>query len=354
MPALLLLGWRPRRQLPVDCSGLRWMVQAMGTLAAAWPFRLAGHLVLALASSALIAGGEGALPLPAAAVADAPGLALAAGLRLRCIAPEYAAAGNGAVAHLVALPADWIEGRRYPVLVEYAPNRYQGAGAFGPLSCTGTTADCRMGFYLAGAPGRAECGLAYLWVCMPLIACDRAVPDDRTRQREATRWWGAEGEGPALIADLVGQRLAAEYLRANLPRVCARFGGDPGRVALLGFSRGAIAGGWIGRSDDATAALFRAFVLHGLARRHERPALPERPGPAAPAPGPGPAQLPRTAATATTAARRPRRPTASCAPWAPTARCTSSPACRTATSGCWGAAPPTSRSAMRHGPSWHG
>jgi predicted esterase len=250
----------------------------MSALAAHRPVRRAGCLLIALVHGALLAGGEGAPPLPEAAAGDAPGLALAAGLRLRCVAPEYAAAGNDAVAHLVALPQDWVEGRRYPVLVEYAPNRYQGAGAFGPLSCAGTTADCRMGFYLAGAPGRPECGVGYLWVCMPLIACDRAAPDDLARRREAIRWWGAAGDGPAVISDTVGQRLAAEYLRANLPRVCARFGGDPGRVALLGFSRGAIAGGWIGRSDDATAALFRAFVLHSWHDGMSDPLCPGDPG----------------------------------------------------------------------------
>jgi predicted esterase len=248
------------------------------TIAAAWPGRLAGSVVLALVHTVLLSGGEGTLPLPAAPVPDAAGHALAAGLRLRCVAEEYAAASNDAVTHLVALPKDWEEGRRYPVLVEYAPNRYQGEGAFGPLSCMGTTADCRMGFYLAGAPGRPECGVGYLWVCMPIIAYDRASPDDRARHREATRWWGAEGDGPAAIADTVGQRLAAAYLRANLPRVCARFGGDPGRVALLGFSRGAIAGGWVGRSDDATAALFRAFVLHSWHDGMSNPICPPDPG----------------------------------------------------------------------------
>lgn len=263
------VGWTP-----TSPSG--WF-RRMTTAAVARRLRLSPCVLLVLLAAALLGAADSAGPLPAVPLADT-GQPLAPGLRLRCISDEYAAAGNAAVAHLVALPLDWQPGRRYPVLVEYAPNRYQGPGAFGPLTCTGTTADCRMGFYLAGASGRLECGSGYLWVCLPLIACDRAAPDDRARHREAATWWGMAGSGPAVVADAVGQRLAAEYLRANLARICARFGGDPGRVALLGFSRGAIAGGWIGRSDDATAALFRGFVLHSWHDGMSNPICPPDPG----------------------------------------------------------------------------
>jgi hypothetical protein len=173
--------------------------------AGGWRCRLPACALLALLATAPLVASDSAAPLPAPPVAD-NGQPLAAGLRLRCIAEEYAAVGNAALAHLVALPHDWQPGRRYPVLVEYAPNRYQGPGAFGPLACTGTTADCRLGYYLAGAPGRPECGTGYLWVCLPLIACEPAAPDDRGRHREATTWWGAAGGGPAALYHAVGPR----------------------------------------------------------------------------------------------------------------------------------------------------
>ena len=39
-----------------------------------------------------------------------------------------------------------------------------------------------------------------------------------------------------------------------------RYGGDPSRVVVTGWSRGAIATGAIGLYDDATAALWKGFI----------------------------------------------------------------------------------------------
>ncbi len=44
--------------------------------------------------------------------------------------------------------------------------------------------------------------------------------------------------------------------------ICRDFGGDPSAVILAGFSRGAIACGYIGLRDDEIASLWRAFVPH--------------------------------------------------------------------------------------------
>jgi hypothetical protein len=208
------------------------------------------------------------------------GTAPAAGLRFRELDPLYAAAGNRELTHTVYLPRDWKSDGSLPLLVEYAGNRYQGAGLDGRLELDGRNAGARMGYHLSGAPGSAISGVGCIWVTMPFIRCDRAAPDDPARHREADQWYGSDpgDHSAAAIDDRLGQRLAIGYLRRNLPAICARHGGDPQRVVLCGFSRGAIAGGFIGRADDATAALFRGFILHAHHDASGQPLSPPDPG----------------------------------------------------------------------------
>ena len=142
-------------------------------------------------------------------------------------AVEYAGTD---VYHGLYLPPTWQAGRRghYPVLVEYAPNQSPAHGT------TGRVDDCRMGFYL----GREmEC----IWLVLPYV--------DATRRQNQSTWWG----------DLTA---TVEYLRVNLPRVCEQFGGDPRRVVLLGFSRGAIACGYVGLHNDDASRLWRGCIAH--------------------------------------------------------------------------------------------
>ena len=75
-----------------------------------------------------------------------------------------------------------------------------------------------------------------------------AAPAPITRGNALT-WWGDEA---ATIA----------YAKANVPRICREFGGDPGRVVLSGFSRGAIAASFIGLADDEIARLWCGLVTH--------------------------------------------------------------------------------------------
>jgi len=148
----------------------------------------------------------------------------AAGLRVRVTAPEYA---GTAVHHSIYLPADWQPGRQYPVIVEYTGNHYPAAGS------SGEVAGASLGFGLSA--GR------FIWVVLPFVAAD-------TRSNART-WWGDE---QATVA----------YAKTNIPRICARFGGDPARVFLCGFSRGAIAVNYIGLHDDQIARLWRGFITH--------------------------------------------------------------------------------------------
>lgn len=154
---------------------------------------------------------------------------LVAGKRGAVTPPEYR---GTAVHHLVCLPDDWTpdwkqRGRTWPVIVEYTGNYFPAAGS------TGEVEGAALGHGLSR--GR------YLWVVLPYVAQDR-------RHNEIT-WWG----------DIDA---TVNYAKTNVPRVCAEFGGDPRRVVLCGFSRGAIATGFIGLHDDEIAGLWCGLLAH--------------------------------------------------------------------------------------------
>ncbi|MFN3168058.1 MAG: hypothetical protein ACE37H_13440 [Phycisphaeraceae bacterium] len=149
----------------------------------------------------------------------------AAGKRVRQVAPEYAGTD---VYHTLYLPADWEPGKAYPVIVEYTGNhapRY---------NCTGEVKDANLGYGLTGGEG-------FIWVTMPCI--------DKAGERNALTWWG-------------DRQATIDYCKTNLPRICERFGGDADNLILCGFSRGAIACGYIGLADDQIASFWKAIVTH--------------------------------------------------------------------------------------------
>ncbi len=149
----------------------------------------------------------------------------APGKFVRQQAAEYRDTG---VHHALYLPVNWKPGGSWPVIVEYAPNQWA------PAKCTGRVEDCRMGFHQSG-------GRDFLWVVMPYIST--------TRKENQLTWWGDE-------------EATVRYCIANLRRVCETFGGDPNAVFLTGFSRGAIACGYLGLRDEAVADLWLAFLPH--------------------------------------------------------------------------------------------
>ena len=151
------------------------------------------------------------------------------GKRAAVTAPEYA---GTKVRHLIALPDDWTpdwqtKGKRWPVIAEYTGNYFPTSGS------TGEVEGAALGYGLAR--GQA------IWVVLPYVAKDRT-------QNERT-WWGD-------IDATVG------YAKANLPRICAEFGGDPKKVVLCGFSRGAIGVSFLGLHDDEVSQLWCGFWAH--------------------------------------------------------------------------------------------
>jgi len=151
------------------------------------------------------------------------------GKRATVIAPEYA---GTKVRHLIALPDDWTpdwkaRGKSWPVIAEYTGNFFPTSGSTGEVEGAG------LGYGVSR--GKA------IWVVLPYVAKDR--------QKNEITWWGD-------IDATVG------YAKTNIPRICAQFGGDPKKVVLCGFSRGAIGVSFLGLHDDDVAKLWCGLWAH--------------------------------------------------------------------------------------------
>ena len=152
---------------------------------------------------------------------------------VRCVQTTIGWEGTQ-VHHTLYLPADWLPGKTYPVLVDYPSNGGYG-NDFGDIS-DGTVEGCCLGYGISG-------GRDFIWICMPFVEMT-----DGTK-RNATLWWGDVEE-------------TKRYCIATVHDVCARFGGNEDTIVLCGFSRGSIACNYIGLNDDEIAKLWRAFICH--------------------------------------------------------------------------------------------
>lgn len=137
------------------------------------------------------------------------------------------------VRHLLYLPVDWKPGKKLPVFIEYAGNPYDhGHGNAGD----GSVESCVMGYGISAGKGM-------IWASLPFIEPSGGV------LQNALRWWGDVEE-------------TRDYCVETVRDICARYGGDPKRVFIGGFSRGSIAANLIGLHDDEIAKLWRGFVCH--------------------------------------------------------------------------------------------
>jgi len=163
---------------------------------------------------------------------DAP----APGKRVRQVAPEYK---GTEVYHTLYLPSNWVKGETYPVIVEYTGNKWK----FGP----GTIDVANLGYGMSG-------GEDYIWVTMPYV--------EKGRKQNAVTWWG-------------DRQATIDYCKVNLPRICKQWGGDPERVIVCGFSRGAIATSYIGLADDHIASLWSGVFTFDHFDGHKRWGYPD-------------------------------------------------------------------------------
>ena len=147
------------------------------------------------------------------------------GRRVRQVAQEYK---GTEVYHSLYLPTDWDGSSKMPVLVEYTGNKFPQSGS------TGEVKDANLGFGLSGGEG-------FIWVTMPYV--------DTSKKENALRWWG-------------DRDATVQYCKVNLPRILTQFNGDPDRVFICGFSRGAIATSYIGLADDEIASFWRGMITH--------------------------------------------------------------------------------------------
>jgi hypothetical protein len=130
------------------------------------------------------------------------------------------------------LPEDWKPGVRLPVIAEYAGNGgYRNE--YGDVS-EGVPEGSNLGYGISGGHG-------FIWLCLPFV--------NSKEKRNQLEWWG----DPAATA---------AYARDAVHTVCAKYGGDPGKVLLAGFSRGSIGCNYIGLRDEATAEIWRGFVCY--------------------------------------------------------------------------------------------
>lgn len=132
------------------------------------------------------------------------------------------------VFHSLYLPRNWQSGKKYPVIVEYAPNIFYHAACYS----TGKVED------VVTAYGISK-GQDYILVSLPFVSLDG-------KQNETNGWGSAD--------------LTTEYALKAVRSVCEEFGGDPAGIFITGFSRGAIAAGYIGLRNDEIADSWLGFI----------------------------------------------------------------------------------------------
>ena len=138
---------------------------------------------------------------------------------------------------ILYLPTDWKPGKKIPVIIELAGN-----GNFENQydeTSSGLPEGSKLGYGLSGGNG-------FIWACVPFL--------NEAGDKVAITWWG---DPPDYRPDST-----VAFLKRAVPALCERFSGDPQRVILCGFSRGAIATNAIGLHDDQIAALWRAFICY--------------------------------------------------------------------------------------------
>jgi Cellulase (glycosyl hydrolase family 5) len=151
---------------------------------------------------------------------DHPGIAQGEPAPGKLVLQSLPAYAETEVVHSVYLPSDWKKGRRFPVIVEYLGNKIR------------VRDNQNIGYAISGGKG-------FIWVVLPFVSADG--------KRDMDWWWG---DVNATVA----------YAKEAIPAICRRWGGDPERVILTGYSRGAIACNYIGLHDDEIARLWCASI----------------------------------------------------------------------------------------------
>ena len=145
----------------------------------------------------------------------------------RCVKYRLKGDENNGIYCLIYLPVNWKQGRTFPVIVEYPGNIYFAKVCYS----TGRPDQCVIGYGMSK-------GIDAIWVSLPFV--------DRKTGAIVENGWG----DPDATAD---------YAVSVVEDICAKFGGDRKNLILTGFSRGAIACGYIGLRNDRIAPLWKGF-----------------------------------------------------------------------------------------------
>jgi len=134
---------------------------------------------------------------------------------------------EGGIYSILHLPEDWTEGGTYPVIAEFPGNIFFIPGCYS----TGLPDQCIIGYGMTKGRGSICVGLPFV---------------DPATGTISEHGWG----DPDATAD---------HAVRMMEEICAKFGGDRANLVLTGFSRGALACGYIGLRNDRIAALWKGF-----------------------------------------------------------------------------------------------
>lgn len=157
-------------------------------------------------------------------VPDIEDTAAAPGKRVRY---RLARDADNGIYSVLNLPEDWRPGKTFPVIVEYPGNLFYGVHCYS----SGLPDQCVIGYGMSQGQGAICLGVPFV---------------DRAASKMAENGWGSPED-------------TAEYVVQMVDEVCTKFGGERENVVLTGFSRGAIACGYIGLRNDRIAALWKGF-----------------------------------------------------------------------------------------------
>ncbi|WP_218939717.1 hypothetical protein [Lutibacter citreus] len=125
------------------------------------------------------------------------------------------------------LPKNFKHNKKYPVIVEFPGNIYYTNTVYS----TGRPEQCVIGYGMAK-------GENAIWVSMPFV--------DYKKDEIAVSGWGNPDD-------------TADYTVKIVNEIAEKFGGDKNNLILTGFSRGAIACGYIGLRNDTIAGLWKGI-----------------------------------------------------------------------------------------------
>ncbi|TYA78706.1 alpha/beta hydrolase family protein [Seonamhaeicola marinus] len=127
------------------------------------------------------------------------------------------------------LPENWKANRlkKYPVIVEFPGNVFYVRNCYS----TGRPEDCVIGYGMSK-------GKEAIWISMPFV--------DYKTNAIAENGWGHPDD-------------TADYTIKMVQEVIAKFNGDKDNIIITGFSRGAIACGFIGLRNDTIASLWKGM-----------------------------------------------------------------------------------------------